>query len=162
MLVLIIGMGAIKKVGVFDCFIGGARDGLETAVRILPSLIALLTAITMFQASGALDFIVSALAPPLALIGFPKEAAPLALMRPVSGSGALAIVKDLLTRYGADSWIGRTASVMMGSTETTFYTLAVYFGCVHIKDTRYTVKAALLADLSGMLASVYVVKLFFY
>lgn len=151
--------GLIKRVKVFDSFIYGAKDGLETSFRILPSLIALLTAITMFRASGALDIIISFLSPVLSLIRFPKEIAPLALMRPISGSGSLAIVKDLLSQYGPDSFVGKVASVMMGSTETTFYTLAVYFGSISIKDTRYTVKAALISDLAGMIASVYVVRL---
>ncbi len=159
MLFCIIAFGIAKRVNTFECFIKGAKEGIEASVSILPSLIALLVAITMLRASGTLDIITSILSPLLEAINFPKELAPLAIMRPVSGSGSLAIVKDLLTRYGADSFLGRAASVMMGSTETTFYTLAVYFGCINVKDTRYTVKAALLADLFGMLASVYVVRL---
>jgi spore maturation protein B len=155
----IIGYGLVKKVKVFDSFIFGAKDGLETSFAILPSLIALLTAISMFRASGALDILTELISPLLSLIRFPKELAPLALMRPISGSGALAIVKGMLEQFGPDSFLGRSASVMMGSTETTFYTLAVYFGSINIKDTRYTVKAALLADLTGMVASVYVVRL---
>lgn len=159
MLFGIIGYAIIKRVKVFDTFILGAKDGLETSVNILPSLIGLLTAISMFRASGALDIITGIISPVLSLIHFPEELVPLALMRPVSGSGALAIVKELFSRYGADSFIGKVTSVMMGSTETTFYTVAIYFGSISIKDTRYTVKAALLADLTGMLASVYVVRL---
>ncbi len=155
----IVAFGMSRGIKTFECFIDGAKDGLETSVRILPSLIALLVAITMFRASGALEMLTSLISPLLSVISFPKELAPLALMRPISGSASLALVRDLLTQHGADSFLGRCASVMMGSTETTFYTLAVYFGCVNMKDTRYTVKAALLADLCGMIASVYVVRL---
>lgn len=154
---IIVSYGLMKRTDVFDSFIVGAKDGIETTIHILPSLIGLFTAISMFRASGAIELITSAIAPILNLIHFPKEILPLALMRPISGSGALAIVNDILKNYGADSFIGRAASVMMGSTETTFYTLAVYFGCVHIKNVRYTVKAALLADITGMLVSVLVV-----
>ncbi|OQB16107.1 MAG: Spore maturation protein B [Firmicutes bacterium ADurb.Bin193] len=158
----IILFGFIKRVKIFESFVLGAKDGLETSFRILPSLVALLTAITMFRASGALGIMTDFLSPVLELVRFPKELAPLAFMRPISGSGSLAIVKDILSNYGPDSFQGRVASIMMGSTETTFYTLAIYFGCVNVKDTRYTVKAALLADLVAMLTSVYITRLFFY
>jgi len=161
MFATIIGYGLLQRVAVFDCFIEGAKDGIETTIRILPALVGLLTAIAMFRASGALDMLCNLLSPLLSIINFPKELVPLALMRPISGSGALAIVTDLTKIHGADTFIGRAASVMMGSTETTFYTLAVYLGSVGIKHSRYTVKAALLADLTGILASVYVVRWFF-
>jgi len=158
---VIIISGIINRVNVFECFISGARDGLSAAIKILPSLIALLTAISMFRASGVFEAITDFLSPLFLKINFPSEVFPLALMRPVSGSGALAIVNELMEQYGPDSLIGRTVSVMMGSTETTFYTLAVYFGCIGIKNTRYTLKASLLADLAGFLASVYAVRIFF-
>ena len=152
--------GMIKKVKVFDSFLTGAKDGIETSVRIIAPLVGLLTAIAMLRASGALDFLSQVLAPALALIKFPKEVLPLAMMRPISGSGALAIISDVFKSYGVDSYIGKVTSIMMGSTETTFYTLAVYFGSVGIYNTRYTVKAALFADLTAILASVYIAKLF--
>lgn len=159
MIFSIIAHAFAKHVKVFDAFISGAKDGIDTCFRILPSLIGLLTAISMFRASGALALITNFISPALSLIRFPKELVPLAFMRPISGSGALAIVRELLSTYGPDSFLGRATSVMMGSTETTFYTIAIYFGSINIKDTRYTVKAALLADLAGILASVYVVRL---
>lgn len=158
----IITYGFMQKIKVFDAFIIGAKDGLETSVRILPSLIALLTAIAMFKSSGALDIIIKLLSPILEFIRLPEEVMPLALMRPISGSGSLAIVETIFKDHGPDSFAGRVASVMMGSTETTFYTLTVYFGSVNVKDTRYTVKAALLADLFGILTSVWVVRMLFY
>lgn len=158
---VIIGYGLIKKVNVFDAFLDGAADGLKTAVKILPALVGLIAAITMLRVSGAMDFITRLLSPVTNLLGVPAEVMPLALLRPVSGSGALAVVSDLLRAHGPDSLVGRITSVMMGSTETTFYTLAVYYGAVGIKDVRFTVKAALLADLTGMLASVWVCRLFF-
>ena len=158
---VIIGYGLIKKVNVFDAFLDGAADGLKTAVKILPALVGLIAAITMLRVSGAMDFITRLLSPVTNLLGVPAEVMPLALLRPVSGSGALAVVSDLLRAHGPDSLVGRITSVMMGSTETTFYTLAVYYGSVVIKDVRFTVKSALLADLTGMLSSVCVCRLFF-
>lgn len=162
MIASIVGYGLLKRQPIFDYFIDGAKDGIETSIRILPALVGLITSISMLRASGTLDIICHFLSPVLSAIHFPEELVPLALMRPISGSGALAVVTDLLTTHGADSLIGRCASVMMGSTETTFYTLAVYFGSVGIRNTRYTVKAALTADLMGILASVYIVQLLFY
>ncbi|MCK9478108.1 MAG: spore maturation protein [Firmicutes bacterium] len=159
MIFAIIAHATAKRVKVFDAFINGAKDGIDTCFRILPSLIGLLTAISMFRASGALTIITNFIAPVLSMIQFPKELVPLAFMRPISGSGALAIVRELLSKHGPDSFLGRATSVMMGSTETTFYTIAIYFGSINVKDIRYTVKAALLADLTGILVSVYVVRL---
>ena len=157
----IISFGLSKEVKVYDCFIEGAKDGIDTVVRILPPLVGLLVAIGVFRASGALDLITYALKPATQLLKIPSEVLPLGLMRPISGSGALAIVSELLKTHGADSFIGKVASVMMGSTETTFYTLAVYFGSVGIKNVRHTVPAAIIADLSGLLAAVGVCRLVF-
>lgn len=157
-ILMIVSYGLVQRVGVFDCFVSGAKEGIETTFRILPSLVGLITAVTVFRHSGALELITGALQPLLEKIRFPAEVLPLALMRPVSGSGALAIVQDLYATHGPDSFIGRAASVMMGSTETTFYTVAVYFGSIGVRRTRYTVKAALVADLFGMLLSVYLVQ----
>jgi len=150
-----------KKIDIFDAFLSGAKDGLKTLFGILPALVGLIAAITMFRASGALEFLTKLLSPLTKPLGIPGEIMPLALLRPVSGSGALAIVSDLLKTSGPDSFVGRVASVVMGSTETTFYTLAVYYGSVNIKNSRYTVPAALLADLTGLLVGTYVCYVFF-
>lgn len=128
---------------------------------MLPALVALMTAIAMFRASGAMDFIVSAAKPLASALHFPAEILPLALMRPVSGSGSLSVMESLLKTYGPDSLIGRIASVMQGSTETTFYTIAVYFGAVGVTKTRHTVPAALLAELCGLVMSIVAVHIFF-
>ena len=158
---VIIIYGISKKTPVFDAFIEGARDGLATVGRVFPPLIALLVAVGMFRSSGALDMIIPALAPIARLIGLPKEILPLALMRPVSGSGAIAIFKDLIGASGPDSTAGRIAAIMMGSSETTFYAVAVYYGSLKITKTRYTVPAALAGDLAGLIGSIIAVKLLF-
>ena len=149
--VMIVGHGLSKGLPVFDLFIEGAKDGLLTAARILPALVALMTAVGMFKASGALDL----------LFGLPRDLLPLALLRPISGSGAMAIFDDLLRIHGPDSLIGRIASVMEGSTETTFYTIAVYYGAAEIRQTRHTVPAALSADLTGFFLSALLVRMLF-
>lgn len=153
--------GIIKKVDVFDVFIEGAREGLDTSVRILPALIILMTAVGMFKASGGLDVISNALKPIADLLHMPKEILPLALLRPISGSGALVIYEDILKSFGADGTIGRIASVLMGSTETTFYTLAVYYGATKIKKSRHTLFCALSGDITGFIASSLLVYLLF-
>lgn len=153
--------GLVKKVNVFDTFLEGAKEGAFTAFQILPAIIAIITAIGMFRASGALDFLVQMLQPICNALGFPSELAPLAIIRPISGSGALAIYQDILTQYGPDSFIGRVASVLQGSTETTFYTIAVYYGAVKISKTRYTIPCALSADITGFLMSALAVRIFF-
>lgn len=158
---LILGTGAIKDVKVFDAFAEGASEGISTIIRILPSLIGLLTAVGVFRASGALDFLIYLLTPVALLLGIPAEAMPLALLRPVSGSASLALVSDLINLYGPDSYIGRVVSTMMGSTETIFYTLAVYYGSVGIKNIRYTLIAALVADGAGVVASAWICMLAF-
>ena len=156
---LIVANGILKKAPVFDLFIKGAKSGIETSFRILPSLVGLIVAISMLRASGFFDVAEKLIAPISDKLNFPEELVPLALIRPISGSASLAVVRDILSRFGADSLIGRCASVMMGSTETTFYTLAVYFGAVGITNSRYTVKCARLADLTGSIASVIAVSL---
>lgn len=161
-IILIISNGLLKKAPVFDLFLEGAKDGLKTSVKILPSLIGLVTAIAMLRASGFFDILQTLISPLLSKINFPEEIIPLALVRPVSGSASLAVVQDIFNNYGPDSFAGRCASVIMGSTETTFYTLAVYFGYVKIKNTGYTLKCALLADLTGIIAGVAAVRLLFY
>ncbi|MCG8502380.1 MAG: spore maturation protein [Firmicutes bacterium] len=161
MFFIILSYGLIRDVKVYDCFVEGAKDGIDTIIRILPPLVGLLVAIGVFRASGALELITYGLRPVTSLLRIPSEALPLALMRPISGSASLAIVTDIMNRYGADSFIGRVVSTMMGSTETTFYTLAVYFGSVGIKNVRHTIAAALLADLTGIIASVWVCGMVF-
>ena len=157
--VAIYGMG--KRVDVYSALTKGAEEGLGVLLRILPALVGLLTAVAMFRASGAAELFSSLCAPVLEFFGIPPETAPLMLIRPVSGSGALAVGTDLMTTYGPDSHIGRVAAVMLGSTETTFYTIAVYFGSAGIRKTRHAVPAARVADLVGFIASAWAVKLLF-
>jgi len=161
MIFIILSYGLLKGIKVYDCFIEGAKDGVETTIKILPPLVGLLVAIGVFRASGALDMITFALKPVTNALQIPSEVMPLALMRTISGSGALAIVTDLLKNYGPDSFIGRVTSTMMGSTETTFYTLTVYYGSIGIKNIRYTVIAALLGDIAGIIVSTWVCRLIF-
>jgi len=151
--------GFIKKVKVYEAFTEGAKEGFTTAVTIIPYLTAILVAIGIFRASGAMDMLTSAMAPITNLIGMPSEVLPMALMRPLSGGGASGIMNDLFTTYGADSIIGRMASVMNGSTETTFYVLAVYFGAVGIKKTRHALPAGLIADAVGLITAVIVTNI---
>jgi spore maturation protein B len=152
--------GLCRGVNTFDAFLEGAAEGLHTAASIVPALICLLTAVAMFKASGALDVLSWAIAPLAEIVGFPREVIPLALLRPISGSGAMVLFNDILTTYGPDSFIGRVASVLEGSTETTFYTIAVYYGATRVTKTRHTLPSALSADLTGMLMSVVAVRLF--
>jgi spore maturation protein B len=153
--------GAGRRVDVYGALTTGARDGLTILIRILPALVGLLTAVSMFRASGAMDVLTRLCAPVLEKLGIPPELTPLMLIRPVSGSGALAVGADLMHAYGPDSYIGRVAAVMLGSTETTFYTIAVYFGSAGIRHTRHTIPAAITADLAGFFASALAVRLFF-
>ena len=150
-----------KQVDVYTALTRGAEEGLNVLVHILPSLIALLTAVYMFRASGAMEYLGALLAPALERVGIPPEVAPLLFIRPISGSGALAVGSELMATYGPDSYIGRVAAVMLGSSETTFYTIAVYFGAAGIRRTRYTVPAALAADMAGFIAAAWSVRLFF-
>ena len=150
----ILAYGMFKKVNVFEVFLEGAAQGLKVVVSILPALILLLTAVTMFQASGAMDVFVWAVSPVANFLGIPKEVLPLALMRPVSGSGGMVLYNQILTDHGPDSYLGRIASVIQGSTETTFYTIAVYYGATRIKDTRHTLCTSLAGDFTGIYFSV--------
>lgn len=153
--------GMAKGVDVYAALLEGAAKGLEILWRILPALVTLLTVVAMLRASGALDLAAQALAPLLGRLGIPPETVGLMLVRPISGSAALGVGSELITAYGPDSQIGRTAAVMLGSTETTFYTVAVYFGAAGIRRTRYAVPAALCADLAGFLFAALTVRLFF-
>ena len=145
--------GAFHRVDVYSSLVQGAGEGLSTLVRIVPSLVGLMTAVYMLRASGALELAALALAPLLERVGLDPELLPLMLVRPISGSAALGVGAELISTYGPDSQLGRTAAVMLGSTETTFYTIAVYFGAVGITRTRYAVPAALCADLTGVQAA---------
>ena len=150
-----------RRVDVYDGLVCGAGEGLATLARIFPSLVALLMAVHMLRASGALDLACSALSPVLELLGIPPETAPLMLVRPVSGSAALGVGSELIGQYGPDSYLGRVAAVMLGSTETTFYAIAVYFGAAGVTRTRYAVPAALCADLAGFMAAAWAVRICF-
>ena len=153
--------GLYKKVAVYEVFVDGAKEGFNVAVRIIPYLVAILFAIGMFRASGAMDFFVGALRPITAMIGIPAEVLPMALLRPLTGSGSAAIVVDLINQFGEDSIIVKMAATMFGSTETTFYVIAVYFGAVNVKKTRHAVPAGLTADFVGLVAAIYIVKFLF-
>ena len=152
---------AFRRVDVYSALVKGAGSGLETLARIVPALIGLMTAVSMLRASGALELLADVLSPAMDRLGLPSELLPLMLVRPVSGSAALGVGAELISTYGPDSRLGRTAAVMLGSTETTFYTIAVYFGAVGVTKTRYAIPAALCADLTGFLAASWAVRLCF-
>ena len=161
-LLFIIPILAIKnKVKVYEVFVDGAKGGFEVAIKIIPYLVAILVAIGMFRASGAMDIFVKIISPITDLIGMPAEALPAALMRPLSGSGTLGIATEIMKEHGPDSFIGRLVSTFFGSTETTFYVIAVYFGAVGIKKTRHAVPAGLIGDLAGLLAALFFCKIVF-
>ena len=151
-----------KQENAYDLLLTGAADGLKLLFTLVPTLILLVTAVTMLRASGAMEVISGLLKPAFAFFGIPPETAVLVLIRPISGSAALAVGADLMAEYGVDSVVGRTAAVMLGSTETTFYTISVYFGAAGIKKTRYTIPAALIADLTGFVMASLTVRLFMH
>ena len=156
--------GMRKKINVYDTFIEGAKEGFQTAVRIIPYLVAILVAIGVFRASGAMDFLIDGIAWFVAVLGGDTEfvgALPTALMKPLSGSGARGLMVDAMTTYGADSFVGRLACLFQGATDTTFYILAVYFGSVGIRKTRHAVTCGLLADLAGIISAIFICYLFF-
>ena len=153
--------GWVRHVRVYESLVEGAKEGFQVALRIIPFLVAILVVIGMFRASGGLELLVSAIAPFTAFVGMPAEALPMALLRPLSGSGALGVAADAMTEHGPDSVIGYMVSTYQGSTETTFYTLAVYFGAIGVTTTRHTVPACLLADVTGILAATFIVNLMF-
>lgn len=157
--------GMVKRINVYDAFIDGAKDGFKTAVGIIPYLVAMLVAVGMFRASGGMDLVVSGIAWLFALIGVNTDfvpALPTALMRPLSGSGARGLMIDAMVEYGADSFVGRLVSIVQGSTDTTFYILAVYFGSINVKDTRYAVVCGLIADFFGLVSAILLGYLFFH
>ena len=150
-----------RRENAYDLLLDGAREGFRLLLTIAPALVVLVSSVGMLRASGALDALSAVLSPALELAGIPPETVLLLLVRPISGSAALAIGAELISQYGVDSMIGRTAAVMLGSTETTFYTISVYFGAWGISKTRYAVPAALTADAVGFLAASWTVRLFF-
>ena len=153
--------GLARRVDLWSALVEGAGDGLKVMLRIVPSLIALLTAVYMLRASGALELLGKLLEPVLTAVGIPVETVGLLLVRPVSGSAALGVGAELIETYGPDSLVGRTAAVMLGSTETTFYTVAVYFGAAKVAKSRYAIPAALCGDVAGFLAASWAVRLLF-
>jgi spore maturation protein B len=155
-IVLIPIIGYFKKVAVYESFVDGAKDGFATAIQIIPHLVGMLVAVSVFRSSGALDGLVSLLATISDHLHIPKEVVPLGLLRPISGTGSLAYVTDLMKTHGADSLIGMIGSTIQGSSDTTLYVLTVYFGAIGIEKTRYALKVGLMSDLVGFLASVYI------
>jgi spore maturation protein B len=153
--------GAARRVDVYAALTRGAASGLETLGHVFPSLIGLMTAVYMLRASGAIELAAGILAPLMERLGLAPELLPLMLVRPISGSAALGVGAELISTYGPDSALGRTAAVMLGSTETTFYPIAVYYGAVGFSNTRYAVPAALCADLTGFLAASWAVRVCF-
>ncbi|MCL2368316.1 MAG: spore maturation protein [Oscillospiraceae bacterium] len=151
-----------RRVDVYEAITTGAAEGLGTVTRIFPNLVCLLTAIYMLRASGAMESFASLLSPLFDRLGIPAELVPLMVIRPVSGSGALAIGAELIEAHGPDSLIGRTAAVMLGGTETTFYTIAVYFGAAKVSETRYAIPAALFADLVGFILAALTTRWWFF
>lgn len=162
LLMLSVALAALaKRRDVYPALLAGGADGLHLLASIVPALVVLLSAVSMLRASGAVEVLTRFLTPVANAVGLPAETLPLVLLRPFSGSAALAVGAELMQTYGADSLIGRTAAIMLGSTETTFYTISVYFGAAGIRKMRYTIPAALVADLTGFLVAALTAKLFF-
>lgn len=155
--VLLVGIpliGMLRGIKVYDVFIEGAKEGFQVAVRIIPFLVGILVAIGMFRGSGAMDLLTNALRPAMSAINFPPEIFPLAVLRPLSGSGSLALATDIIRRYGPDSLIARMAATMYGSSETLFYVLAVYFGAIGVKRTRHAIPSAIVGDIVAAVVAV--------
>jgi spore maturation protein B len=161
LILFIVIYGAIKKVKIYEAFVEGAKEGFNVGVRIIPYLVAMMVAIGIFRAGGAMEILATILAPITKLIGMPPEALPMAIIRPLSGSGSLGVMSDIIKTHGPDSLIGKMVSVMMGSSETTFYVLAVYFGSVNITRTRQAVLGGIVVDIVAVLTSVWLVNLIF-
>lgn len=156
MIVIIIFYGIKEKQKVFDVFLEGAKEGIEIVLQLFPTLLGIFLAIGLLRNSGILDFIVKIISPVTTILNIPSEILPLAMLRPISGSASMGVAIDIMQKYGVDSMIGTIAATIMGSTETTFYTIAIYTACVKIKKIRFVLAAALLADLAGMMSSVIV------
>ncbi len=161
LILIIVSHGLKKGVSVYEVFVDGAREGFDIAVNIIPYLVAMLFAIAMFRASGALDYLLLLLSPIANLFGFPAEVIPMGIIRPLTGSGSVGILAELIATHGSDSIIVKIAAVMFGSTETTLYVLAVYFGAVKIRNTYYAVQAGLAADFAGFIAAIAVTSWYF-
>lgn len=153
--------GYVRRVRVYEAFVEGAAEGFQTTIRIMPFLVAMMVAVSIFRASGALDDSVNYLQPLLLFLGVPPELVPLAVMRPLSGTGALGLTTEILNTQGPDSLVGRIASTVLGSTDTTFYVLTVYFGAVGISKPRYSVAVGLIGDLVGFFGAVYICRILF-
>ncbi|WP_099362673.1 spore maturation protein [Fredinandcohnia onubensis] len=153
--------GTFKRIPTYETFVEGGKEGIKISFSIIPFLVGMLVSISIFRASGAMEFFINLIRPALEFVGFPAEVAPLALIRPISGTAALGMTTDLIATYGPDSFIGILASTMQGSTDTTLYILTVYFGAVGIKKMGDALKVGLLADLVGIVASIIVVTLIF-
>lgn len=162
MVVVIVLFGLIKKVKVFDCFMQGAKKGLFTLYELLPSITGLVVAVTMLRKSGAMEFVSSLLSPLTSLLGVPDEITPMGLLSPISGGGSLSIFESVLKEYGPDSFIGQVSSVVMGSTDTTLYAVAIYYSAINVKNTRHTLIAGLCADFLSLVLSSFFVKLTLY
>lgn len=158
---LILVYGTYRKIPTYESFVEGGKEGIKIAVSIIPFLVGMLVAISVFRASGALEYVMEFIRPALAAAGIPPDIVPLAIIRPISGSAALGMTSDLIATHGPDSYVGRLASVMQGSTDTTFYVLTVYFGAVGIRKMGDALKVGLLADLVGIIAAIVVVTLVF-
>jgi spore maturation protein B len=160
-IVFIITLSFYKGIDVYDVFTTGAMEGISVGTKIFPCLVAMLMAISIFRSSGALDMLLGFVSTPLEKVGVPQEIIPLGLIRPLSGTGSLGIVADIINQFGPDSFLGKLASTMQGSTETTFYVATVYFGAVKIKNTRHAIIAGLIADLVGFFAAIFICQLVF-
>lgn len=161
MVLIILAHGYIKGVDIYNAFIEGAKEGFKTAIRLMPYLIAIFVAIGILRGSSTLDMLTYLLSPFTKLLGIPKEILPLILIRPISGSGALGVVKDTISHYGPDSFPGVLVSVMMGSSETIFYTIALYFGSIGIEDYRHTLKAALISYIISIFITIFICSLYY-
>lgn len=161
-ILIIVSRGLKERISVFDVFLKGARDGIEITIKIFPTLVGLFVAIGLLRSSGILEFITKLISPILIMFQFPGEIVPLALLRPISGSASMAVATDIMAQNGVDSFVGVVASVIMGATETTLYTIAVYSSSVRIKNTRKILIASLLADLTGVIVSIVICKLIFF
>lgn len=161
MILMILVFAAFKKVKVFEEFVDGAKDGFKSVVKIAPFLLTMLFAIDIFRASGALGWILSFLAPLASLVGIPEGVVPMIIIKPLSGSASLGVMTDIMNTYGVDSIEGKISAVLMGSSETIFYTLSIYFGALGIKKIRHTLSSALIAHIVGSIAAVYICYMFF-
>lgn len=160
-ILVILIVAALRKLPAYELFVEGGKEGMKTAVSLLPFLVGMITAIAILRSSGAMDALVQFAAPVLSFIGFPPEVLPLALIRPISGTAALGMATEIIATYGPDSFVGRLASVLQGSTDTTLYVLTIYFGAVGIKKIKYALQAGLLADLIAILVAVFLVTIVF-